>query len=71
MTKAELIAVVGEKADLTKKDADKAVSAVLEAITETLVNGASRHSERQSDFPRRNYHCGRRRARKRRFPCRC
>ena len=39
MTKAELIAVVGEKADLTKKDADKAVSAVLEAITETLVNG--------------------------------
>ena len=39
MTKAELIAVVGEKADLTKKDADKAVSAVLEAITETLANG--------------------------------
>ena len=39
MTKAELIAVVGEKAGLTKKDADKAVSAVLEAITETLVNG--------------------------------
>ena len=39
MTKAELIAVVGEKAGLTKKDADKAVSAVLEAITETLANG--------------------------------
>ena len=39
MTKAELIAVVGEKAGLTKKDADKAVTAVLEAITETLVNG--------------------------------
>ena len=39
MTKAELIAVVSEKADLTKKDADKAVTAVLEAITETLVNG--------------------------------
>ena len=39
MTKAELIAVVGEKAGLTKKDADQAVTAVLEAITETLVNG--------------------------------
>ena len=39
MTKAELIAVVGEKAGLTKKDADKAVTAVLEAITETLVSG--------------------------------
>ena len=39
MTKADLIAVVGEKAGLTKKDADKAVSAVLEAITETLANG--------------------------------
>ena len=39
MTKAELIAVVSEKADLTKKDADKAVTAVLEAITETLVSG--------------------------------
>ena len=39
MTKAELIAVVGEKAGLTKKDADKAVCAVLDAITETLANG--------------------------------
>ena len=39
MTKAELIAVVGEKAGLTKKDADKAVTAVLDAITETLVSG--------------------------------
>ena len=39
MTKAELIVVVGEKAGLTKKDADKAVAAVLEAITETLVSG--------------------------------
>ena len=39
MTKAELIAVVSERADLTKKDADKAVSVVLDAITEALVNG--------------------------------
>ena len=29
MTKAELIAVVGEKAGLTKKDADVAVTAVI------------------------------------------
>ncbi len=39
MTKAELIALVSEKADLTKKDADKAVSAVIDAITETLISG--------------------------------
>ena len=37
MTKAELIAVVAEKAGLSKKDADAAVSATFEAITETLV----------------------------------
>ena len=39
MTKAELIALVSEKADLTKKDADKAVSAVIDVITETLTSG--------------------------------
>ena len=39
MTKAELIAVVSEKAELTKKDSEKAVTAVLDAITETLING--------------------------------
>ena len=39
MTKAELIAVVSEKTEFTKKDAEKAVSAVIDAITETLVNG--------------------------------
>ncbi len=39
MTKAELIAVVAEKAGLSKKDADAAVSATFEAITETLVKG--------------------------------
>ena len=39
MTKAELIAVVGEKAGLTKKDADVAVTAVIDAITETLAKG--------------------------------
>ena len=32
MTKTELIALVSEKSELTKKDADKAVTAVIEAI---------------------------------------
>ena len=33
MTKVELVAKVAENADLTKKDAEKAVSAVLDTIT--------------------------------------
>mgnify|MGYP003483912119 CR=1 FL=1 len=39
MTKAELIAAVAAKADITKKDADKAVSAVISSIEEALVKG--------------------------------
>ena len=39
MTKAELISAVAEKSNLTKKDSDKAVSAVIDAITEALVSG--------------------------------
>ena len=39
MTKAELIALVSEKAELTKKDSEKAVAAVIDAITETLISG--------------------------------
>ena len=39
MTKAEMIVAVAEKTGMTKKDADKAVSAVLETITETLKKG--------------------------------
>lgn len=39
MTKTELISAVAEKANLTKKDADKAVSAVIEAVTDALANG--------------------------------
>ncbi|MEG2928598.1 MAG: HU family DNA-binding protein [Oscillospiraceae bacterium] len=39
MTKAELVAVVAEKSELTKKDADKAVAAVIESITDALVKG--------------------------------
>lgn len=36
MTKVELIAAVAEKAELSKKDADKAVTATIQAITEGL-----------------------------------
>jgi DNA-binding protein HU-beta len=39
MTKAELISAVAEKSDLTKKDSEKAVAAVIDAITEALVAG--------------------------------
>jgi len=39
MTKAELISAVAEKSGLTKKDSDKAVTAVIDAITEALVGG--------------------------------
>ena len=39
MTKTELINEVANKTGLTKKDAEKAVSAVFEAITETLKKG--------------------------------
>ena len=36
MNKTELIAAVAEKAELSKKDADKAVNAVIDAIVETV-----------------------------------
>ncbi|MBQ5783138.1 MAG: HU family DNA-binding protein [Oscillospiraceae bacterium] len=39
MTKVELIAKVAEKTNSTKKEAELAVSAVIEAITETLAEG--------------------------------
>ena len=39
MTKTELINAVAEIAELTKKDADKAVSAVIDTITESLAKG--------------------------------
>ncbi len=39
MTKADLISVVSAKTGLTKKDSDKAVSAVLDAVTEALQKG--------------------------------
>ncbi len=39
MNKAELIAAVAEKTDLSKKDAEKAVNAAIETITDTLKTG--------------------------------
>ncbi len=39
MNKSELIAEVSAKAEITKKDADAAVGAVIAAITEALVKG--------------------------------
>lgn len=39
MNKTELIAAVAEKAGLTKKDVEKAVSATLETIKEEVANG--------------------------------
>ena len=39
MNKTELVAAVAEKAELSKKDADKAVAAVIDAITDALVGG--------------------------------
>ncbi|MGI9861000.1 HU family DNA-binding protein [Moorella naiadis] len=39
MNKMDLVASVAEKADLTKKDAEKVVSAVLASIEEALAQG--------------------------------
>ena len=39
MTKTDLISAVAAKAEISKKDADKAVSAVISAISDSLVAG--------------------------------
>ncbi len=39
MNKTELIAVVAEKAEISKKDAEKAVSAVFDTIVESVAEG--------------------------------
>lgn len=39
MTKAELISIVAENSGLTKKESDKAVSTVMDAITNALAKG--------------------------------
>jgi DNA-binding protein HU-beta len=39
MNKQDLISLVAEKADLSKKDSEAAVAAVIEGITDTLAKG--------------------------------
>lgn len=39
MTKAELIEAIADKAELSKKDADKALGAFIDTVTETLKDG--------------------------------
>jgi len=39
VNKAELVSVIAEKTDMTKKDAEKALNAVLSAIEEALKKG--------------------------------
>lgn len=41
MTKAELVKAISDKSGLTKKDSEKALSGVIEAISESLANGES------------------------------
>ena len=66
MNKTELIAVVAEKAELSKKDAEKAIKAFTDAVSEELVKGGKiqlvgfgtfevrSRSERQGRDPRTN-----------------
>jgi DNA-binding protein HU-beta len=39
MNKQDLVALVAEKADLSKKDSEAAVAAVIDGITDTLAKG--------------------------------
>ncbi|MCM1054387.1 MAG: HU family DNA-binding protein [Bacteroides sp.] len=39
MTKAELVSAIAEKTELTKKDSEKALTAVIDSITEALKKG--------------------------------
>lgn len=39
MTKTDLVNVIAEKADFSKKDAEKALNAVIASITDTLIKG--------------------------------
>lgn len=41
MTKAEFVSLVAAKAELTKKDSEKALEAILESIQETVKKGDS------------------------------
>ena len=43
MNKTELVAAIAEKAELSKKDAEKALKAFTETVAETLQNGDKVH----------------------------
>ena len=43
MNKTELVAKIAEKADLSKKDSEKALTAAIEAVTEALAAGDKVH----------------------------
>ena len=50
MNKTELVAAIAEKAELSKKDAEKALAAFTDVVADTLKNGGSEEhtSELQS-----------------------
>ena len=43
MNKPELICAISEKSNLTKKDAERALNALLDTITEAMINGEKIH----------------------------
>lgn len=40
MNKTELVSAIAEKSELSKKDAEKALNAFIEAVTDELKNGS-------------------------------
>ena len=57
MNKVELIAAVTEKTGMSKKDAEKAVSAVLESVVEAVSSGDKVQLVGFGTFEVRNRHC--------------
>ena len=39
MNKSELVSAIAQKADISRKDAEKAVNGFVDSITESLING--------------------------------
>mgnify|MGYP000421145716 CR=1 FL=1 len=54
MNKTEFIAAVAEKAEISKKDAEKAVKAFTDVVTEELVNGGKVQLVGFGNFARRH-----------------
>ena len=51
MNKTELISAVAQTAEMTKKDSEKAVKAVIDVISQALVKGDTVHSKSASAKP--------------------